>query len=314
MKALELSRAFFEETALPSLEARYPEAAAVVAAGLVGNGSECFGYDDEWSRDHDWGADFFLWLPESMTERIPGLRAWKAGLCDALPQELRKHPSAYGADVGVQTVGGFYQSLIGTADRPSTLGEWLAAPEENLAMCVNGAVFRDPTGEFTAVRERIAAHFPEDVRRKRIAAACMRAAQSGQYNVPRMARRQDWVTVQTALSRFTAEATHLCFLLEKRYMPYYKWAHRALRELSELGAAVADRLETMTLVPGFDPAALTRRQELIEDICARLMEELRRQRLSDETDGFLAVHGEAVRARIGSETLRRLPAEYDPFK
>ena len=62
MKGLELSRALFRDRAEKELKARFPELFGRLAFGLVGNGSECFGFDDEISRDHDWGADFYVWL------------------------------------------------------------------------------------------------------------------------------------------------------------------------------------------------------------------------------------------------------------
>ena len=74
MKGLELNRAFFEEIR-PALQRDFPELYAELAAGLVGNGSECFGYDDAISRDHDWGVALQLWLPEEERGSIPALQA-----------------------------------------------------------------------------------------------------------------------------------------------------------------------------------------------------------------------------------------------
>ena len=53
MKGLELAKAYYEEYGKPMIEERFPEYAGRIAAGLVGEGSECLGYDDLWSTDHD---------------------------------------------------------------------------------------------------------------------------------------------------------------------------------------------------------------------------------------------------------------------
>ena len=60
MNGLEISRAYFDECGMPMLEEKFPELLPHVAAGLFGSGSECFGFDDELSRDHDFDPGFML--------------------------------------------------------------------------------------------------------------------------------------------------------------------------------------------------------------------------------------------------------------
>lgn len=62
MNGLELSKLYFQDVIRPMLLEQFPNDFERIAAGLVGEGSECFGYDDEISRDHDWGAKVCLWL------------------------------------------------------------------------------------------------------------------------------------------------------------------------------------------------------------------------------------------------------------
>ena len=62
---LGLARRFFQAS-LPALNEHIPDIMACSAAGLVGEGSECLGFDDAISRDHDWGAAFCLWIPDAL--------------------------------------------------------------------------------------------------------------------------------------------------------------------------------------------------------------------------------------------------------
>ena len=47
MKGLELSRKFYETYGASMLHEKFPELEDKLAIGLVGDGSECFGYDDD---------------------------------------------------------------------------------------------------------------------------------------------------------------------------------------------------------------------------------------------------------------------------
>ena len=226
-KALDLTEAYVRDVALPNLDLQVPELMPYVALGLVGNGSECFGYDDEISRDHDWGVDFFVWVSSNDAEAIDKLADWKSRLFkDYSPRHLREK-SIYGAATSVMSVGDFYRSIIGLEDAPQSIQQWMRIPEESLAMATNGRMLYDAPGEFTRIREQLLRYYPEDLRLKRIATACMLAAQAGQYNFSRMAKRADVVTMRLCLQRFIDQVERLAFLLNRAYRPYYKWTYRA---------------------------------------------------------------------------------------
>jgi hypothetical protein len=55
MQGLELCRLFYERYGALLMDA---DALPFVTVGLVGNGSECFGFDDEISQDHDFEPGF----------------------------------------------------------------------------------------------------------------------------------------------------------------------------------------------------------------------------------------------------------------
>lgn len=89
MKGLKLSQLYYDEVIAPFLRERASGYTDRIAAGLVGEGSECFGFDDEYSRDHDWGATICLWLDEE-DEKIIGQRL-QEGLFQ-LPAEFLGYP------------------------------------------------------------------------------------------------------------------------------------------------------------------------------------------------------------------------------
>ena len=303
MKGLELAERYWREAGAPAMEAACPALAGRLAAGLVGEGSECLGFDDEVSRDHDWGPGFCLWLTqEDFAAHGDALQAAYA----ALPRtflgfsRLRESEHSQGR-VGVFPVNGFYARFLGPGGPPRTPLQWLAVSDQALSVCTNGRVFRDGPGEFTRVRTELLAYYPEDVRRKRLAAQCAGAAQAGQYNHPRCLRRGDRVAALRALGDFIDHAQAAVFLLNRRYRPYYKWAHRALGDLPVLGREAGAAFEALAVCPPED------RQDHVESLSALLIRALEEQGLTDGAGDFLLDHGEAIQASIRDQTLRSLP-------
>jgi hypothetical protein len=62
----DVSCQFFREVVLPILEREFPEVVAETAFGLFGYGSEAYGKDDTYSRDHHWGLRIDALMPEEI--------------------------------------------------------------------------------------------------------------------------------------------------------------------------------------------------------------------------------------------------------
>lgn len=309
MKGLALAEQYFQTYGVPMIERKFPIYRDRIAAGLVGDGSECFGFDDAISQDHDWGPSFCLWLTRDDFDEIGHDLQEEYG---NLPREFMGIParseSQWGAGrVGVFEIGAFYRQFIGRDDLPRTREQWRVLPETNLAVCTNGSVFTDPLGEFTRIRDGLLAFYPEDVRLKKIASRCMSAAQSGQYNYMRCIRRGEYVAAQYAETKFIGDVISIVFLLNKRYKPFYKWMHRALAGLPLLGDQLHDMIHTLVTMQEHarGEAIYWRKVDLIEEISRLIINVFRAQGLSDSESTFLLDHGPEVVRRIRSPKLQK---------
>ena len=303
MKGLELSRAFFEEYDRPMLEAQFPELLPQLAVGLLGSGSECFGFDDEVSRDHDFEPGFCIFLPgEDVIDRRAAFQLERAYA--KLPKEFAgfRRPMMLpvgGARRGVLRTAEYFEEKVGAADGVLTLGQWLTVPEQALAEATNGALWLDGPGQVTAIRERLAC-FPEDVRLKRLAGHLLLMAQAGQYNFARCLAHGEPAAAQLAACEFVRSALSVIFLLNRRYQPYYKWAFRALRALPLLGE-LAEPLEMLLLTDNLFPQA---KCDAIEQTAVAVIDVLQTQELTMANCGDLEKHAYSVNDRVADPALR----------
>lgn len=303
MNGLELSRAYFERFGRPMLDEQFPELLPYLAVGLFGQGSECFGWDDALSRDHDFEPGFCLFLPEEeIVDRRQAFLLERA--YSKLPKEfegLRRSlmQPVGGARHGVLRTAEFFTKTLGSPNGALSLEQWLTLPEQALAEATNGAIFLDNWGEVSRIREQLA-YFPEDVRCKRLAGRLLLMAQAGQYNIARCLGHGETGAAQLAAIEFADSAMAAAFLLARRYRPYYKWRFRALRELPGL-SELAEPLEQILTTPCDEEKLQT-----VEEICAAVAAEVRAQGLAETESGDLEKLACAVNDRVKDPALRNM--------
>ncbi len=287
---MELCQAFYEEYGKPMIHQKFPEYENAIAAGLVGEGSECFGYDDQVSRDHDFGPGFCLWLTDTVYDEI-GEELQRA--YDSLPSTYmgitRFTTLKAQKRVGVFRIGDFYEGLIGLRDVPTTRNQWLFLDDYRLATAVNGKVFKDELGEFTRIRRGILAYYPEEVRIKKIAREAALMAQSGQYNYSRMFGRGEKVTASIALSEFMKHTMAMVYLLNRTYAPFYKWMHKGMGSLRVL-PEIKEILNALVELP----IGNERIPQTIEIIVSLIIAEMKKQGLTSGEDNYLDNHTDNI--------------------
>ncbi len=307
MNGLELSERFFETHGRPMLEEQFSAILPKLAVGLFGSGSECFGFDDEVSRDHDFEPGFMILLPgEDEIDRRTAFQLERAYA--KLPKEfmgLTRSAIAPvgGARHGVHRIADVFTEKVGAADGVLTVSQWLTVPEQSLLEATNGRLFFDGAGTVTRIREGLS-HFPEDVRKKKLAGNLLLMAQAGQYNYRRCLMHGEPGAAQLAVGTFVNALMHTAFLLNDAYLPYYKWSFRAMRRLKKL-SMLAETAEVL-LCTDNEPATAASKSDMIEDAASDVIDELKAQNLTKAICGDLEKHAYSVNDSIRDGEIRNL--------
>ena len=304
MKGIELSEKFYNEAVKPYIAQEFSDYENRIAVGLVGHGSECFGFDDDTSKDHDHGTGLCLWITREDDEKI-GFRLMRA--YDNLAKEYgvkgveRTYENGFR---GVFVIGDFYRRYTGADGAPSTWQDWLYTDSVYFAEATNGEVFCDDLGEFSKIRNEILQGMPEDVRIKKIAFCAFKAAQSGQYNYARCLAHGEEGAAMLALCEFVRNAVELAFLLEKKHCPYYKWAFKAMNRLDKF-AELRAPLEFL-LTADNDETGRGVKKAIVEDISLALAKEINEQFALEMPTEYLEPFAFALQKRIKNAEIRNL--------
>lgn len=316
LTGLELCRRYYEEYGRPMIAEKFPEYERNIAVGLVGRGSDCFGFDDKQSADHDFGPRFVMWLTRENYDRI-GAELQRA--YDELPDTYMgytRNETVHGKDrSGVMVIEDFYKNILGFdligmltqseyKENINTIKCWLAVHDYALATAVNGEIFRDDEGIFTAYREHLLKYYPKPVWYRKLAQACAMFSQSGQYNLPRMQRRGQMAAAELAKAECMRYAMKLVYLLNMKYSPHDKWLFKGLPDnphmhIEDFGGG---RIDAAALIERMSLLSVARQDEqelavTVEALAVIFANELERLNIIGKSNVYLEANAAELTAK-----------------
>ena len=278
------------------IKVKYPDLYSRICLALVGVGSECLGFDDEISEDHDFSSRCQLFLDDS------DYKTYKSDLESSLKifcKDLESLTSNLkDVNIEIMPISNFYKYYTLFENGPKTESEYRKVPMDLLCVATNGKVFLDNLGKFSEIRNRLLNFYPEDIRLKKIAFQLNKMAQSGQYNYSRMIKRGDTVSANIAQGEFIKHYLEFVHLLNKKYMPFYKWSYRSACSLEILGNFTQENLKKLS------EASIYEKESIIEKICLTVVNTLNELGLSHSKIDFLTYQAEEVRKNILNPSLR----------
>jgi len=241
---LRLSEMYYRQIIEPILRSKLRN--LKYSAGLIGSGSEVLGYDTPQSRDHNWGLRLFLFLTEE------DLRTKSKQLDEVLRQNLPKsflgYPTSFGRpdEIGVRvpkqsnsgeidhyvmffTIRSFFKDYLDLNPYQEIgVSTWLTLPQQKLLSLIKGRMFRDDLG----IRQILMKfeYYPRDVWFFLLASQWSKISQK-EALVGRTAEIGDELGSKIIAAEIAKDLMALCFLMEKRFMPYTKWFGKAFSEL-----------------------------------------------------------------------------------
>lgn len=311
MKGLELAEKFYKEYGEKMIDENFSHIKQYLAIGLAGSGSECLGFDDNISQDHDFEAGFCIFIPDEdlVSERDEFLleRAYSKLPKEFMGFEKSRLNPVGGNRHGVIRISKFFKDKVGNEKGNITTDGWFFISEQFFLEATNGKIFCDNFGLMTGIREKLS-YLPEDIRLKKLAGNILVMAQSGQYNYKRCIDRQETGAAQLALGEFVNATLKVIFLLNKKYMPYYKWSFRALKDLKTL-SELGDQLEYLISSVNTEKESEIK-IEVIENIASSIIAELKNQDLTCALSNDLVKHAYSINNKIKDTEIRTLNVMY----
>lgn len=243
---LRLSQLYYESVVRPILAEQFPT--LPYAAALIGYGSDVLGYDTERSTDHEWGPRLIVFLDDGDFD--PVSLALDGLFRKRLPPTFMEYSTAFSAKdhLGVRipveatpgdvahhidfwTVRQFFTATLGwDPASPLSSADWLSFSSQKLLEVTAGAVFHDELGTLTAARAQLQ-YYPDDAWRYLLSVQWMRMAEEDPF-IGRCHELRDAIGERLVAAHLVRDLVRLCFLIERRFIPYSKWLGTAFSQLA----------------------------------------------------------------------------------
>lgn len=243
---LKLNAMFFQEVIRPLMEEHFPKLR--YSFGLMGEGSDVLGFDNETSMDHNWGPRGILFLSE--TDFPLNRKLVDEVLQNNLPREFHGFPTNYTPErknylvqqpqpktrgpvnhmIKIHSIRSFFEYYLGfNPYQDVNYRDWLTFPQQALMEVTAGAVYHDGLGKLNEVREKFR-YYPKDVWLYIMRVQWDKIADELSYP-GRSGKAGDEIGSYLVTARITSRIMTLCFIMEKQYVPYSKWFGTAFQRL-----------------------------------------------------------------------------------
>lgn len=298
---VEKCRLFYEGYLKEAIHKDFGDYEDKIGVGITGYGSECFGFDDEYSYDHDCNVRLFLFVDKETLFAIGN--QLQSEYENQLERFYKDYNIKINASLNINKVDGvvetksYYTNILELDHLPVTDEEWYSVKEEKLAMASNGVIFTNNNCQVTDIRKYLSDYYNDTVWLTRIANEMYLYSQSAQYNYSRMKLREKYVASKMSIAMGMEHCMKLVYLLNRTYAPYYKWLRKGLEKLPVL-SEIGDILDTIAI--NEDVAASN-----FELIAKLIVKEMNKMGIIEGKDTYLDHYTGAIlqKVREGLKTL-----------
>jgi hypothetical protein len=241
---IELSQKYYFEIVQPIISQYFP--GLKYSAGLIDYGSDVLGYDTKVSQDHQWGPRLSLFLSEEdicsvgdkldkvLSEKLPSSFYGFSTNFSGTKSDYIRHMELTETGcikhiIRIHTLEEFFRQHLGINIHEEIKEiDWLLFPQQRLLTIRKGKLFHDDL-YVQDLKDKLE-YYPDNIWFYLMACEWNKI-NSEEAFVGRCGDVNDEIGSHIIASRIMQSIMNICFLQEKKYIPYSKWFGTAFNEL-----------------------------------------------------------------------------------